>query len=50
MYIMNARSRFFQSAISNGHTGVGPLTKIVVREKGVSLVHSAQLAVQYTGP
>ena len=30
---MNARSRFSQSAIPNGHTACGPAKKTVVREK-----------------
>ena len=37
---MNARSRFSQSAISNGHTGCWLLTKSVAREKNLFLAHS----------
>ena len=43
---MNARSRFSQSAIPNGHTACGPTKKTVVRgkkkkEKEAFLAHSA---------
>ena len=43
---MNARGRFSQAAISNGHTEHGPTRKTVVREnKSQFLAHSAQLVV-----
>jgi len=57
---MNARSRFTQSAIPNGHTACGPIKKTVVRgkkrrkkkkkkkrKKRRIIAHNAQLAVLY---
>ena len=44
---MNARSRFSQSAIPNGHTACGPAKMtIVCGKKRVFLEHSMHLAVQ----
>ncbi len=54
---MNARSRFSQSSIRNGHTAWGPTKRTVVREKRRRRIfffffrNNAQLAVQYSiGP